>query len=63
MGPKNLRRKFLGVPVFDLGALAAALAAHGQVARVVIAGVEGSAPREGHDTLQMQIKYRTLSPV
>jgi xanthine dehydrogenase accessory factor len=32
--------------VFDLGALAAALAAHGRVARVVIAGVEGSFPRE-----------------
>jgi xanthine dehydrogenase accessory factor len=32
--------------VFDLGGLAAALAAHGQVARVVIAGVEGSSPRE-----------------
>jgi xanthine dehydrogenase accessory factor len=32
--------------VFDLAALAAALEAHGQVARVVIAGVEGSSPRE-----------------
>jgi xanthine dehydrogenase accessory factor len=32
--------------VFDLDALSAALAAHGRVARVVIAGVEGSAPRE-----------------
>ena len=32
--------------VFDLGALAVALAAHGRVARVVIAGVEGSSPRE-----------------
>ncbi|MBS3981379.1 MAG: xanthine dehydrogenase accessory protein XdhC [Rhodobacteraceae bacterium] len=32
--------------MFDLGALAAALAAHGRVARVVIAGVEGSSPRE-----------------
>jgi xanthine dehydrogenase accessory factor len=32
--------------VFDLSELAAALAAHGRVARVVIAGVEGSSPRE-----------------
>jgi xanthine dehydrogenase accessory factor len=32
--------------VFDLSGLAAALAAHGRVARVVIAGVEGSSPRE-----------------
>jgi xanthine dehydrogenase accessory factor len=32
--------------VFDLGALAAAIAAHGRVARVVIASVEGSSPRE-----------------
>ena len=32
--------------MFDLGALAAALADHGRVARVVIAGVEGSSPRE-----------------
>ena len=32
--------------MFDLGALAAALDAHGRVARVVIAGVEGSSPRE-----------------
>jgi xanthine dehydrogenase accessory factor len=32
--------------VFDLSALAAALEAHGRVARVVIAGVEGSSPRE-----------------
>jgi len=32
--------------MFDLGALAAALAAHGRVRRVVIAGVEGSSPRE-----------------
>jgi xanthine dehydrogenase accessory factor len=32
--------------VFDLGALAAALEAHGRVARVVIASVEGSSPRE-----------------
>lgn len=32
--------------MFDLGALSAALAAHGRVARVVIAGVEGSSPRE-----------------
>lgn len=32
--------------MFDLGALAVALAAHGRVARVVIAGVEGSSPRE-----------------
>lgn len=32
--------------MFDLGALAAALQAHGRVARVVIAGVEGSSPRE-----------------
>lgn len=32
--------------MFDLGALAAALAVHGRVARVVIAGVEGSSPRE-----------------
>jgi xanthine dehydrogenase accessory factor len=32
--------------VFDLHALSAALTAHGRVARVVIAGVEGSAPRE-----------------
>ena len=32
--------------MFDLSALAAALAAHGRVARVVIAGVEGSSPRE-----------------
>ncbi|MCU0829830.1 MAG: xanthine dehydrogenase accessory protein XdhC [Tabrizicola sp.] len=32
--------------MFDLGALAAALASHRRVARVVIAGVEGSSPRE-----------------
>ncbi|KAF0116802.1 MAG: xdhC [Rhodobacteraceae bacterium] len=32
--------------MFDLSALAAALEAHGRVARVVIAGVEGSSPRE-----------------
>jgi xanthine dehydrogenase accessory factor len=32
--------------MFDLQALAAALLAHGPVARVVIAGVEGSSPRE-----------------
>jgi len=32
--------------VFDLGALAVALRAHGPVARVVIASVEGSSPRE-----------------
>ena len=32
--------------MFDLGALTAALATHGRVARVVIAGVEGSSPRE-----------------
>jgi xanthine dehydrogenase accessory factor len=32
--------------MFDLEALSAALQAHGPVARVVIAGVEGSAPRE-----------------
>ena len=32
--------------MFDLSALAAALKAHGRVARVVIAGVEGSSPRE-----------------
>lgn len=32
--------------MFDLSALAAALATHGRVARVVIAGVEGSSPRE-----------------
>jgi xanthine dehydrogenase accessory factor len=32
--------------VFDLAGLAAALRAHGRVARVVIAGVEGSSPRE-----------------
>jgi xanthine dehydrogenase accessory factor len=32
--------------VLDLDALAAALAAHGRVARVVIAGAEGSSPRE-----------------
>jgi xanthine dehydrogenase accessory factor len=32
--------------VFDLAALEAALEAHGRVARVVIAGVEGSSPRE-----------------
>lgn len=32
--------------MFDLSALAAAIAAHGRVARVVIAGVEGSSPRE-----------------
>jgi xanthine dehydrogenase accessory factor len=32
--------------VFDLSALATALEAHGRVARVVIAGVEGSSPRE-----------------
>ncbi len=32
--------------MFDLGALAAALETHGRVARVVIAGVEGSSPRE-----------------
>jgi xanthine dehydrogenase accessory factor len=32
--------------VFDLGALSAALAEHGRVARVVIAGVDGSSPRE-----------------
>lgn len=32
--------------MFDLSGLAAALQAHGNVARVVIAGVEGSSPRE-----------------
>jgi len=32
--------------MFDLDALAAALAAHGRVARVAIAALEGSAPRE-----------------
>ncbi len=32
--------------MFDLGALRAAVAAQGRVARVVIAAVEGSAPRE-----------------
>jgi hypothetical protein len=32
--------------MFDLDALRAALQAHGRVARVVIAGAEGSAPRE-----------------
>jgi xanthine dehydrogenase accessory factor len=32
--------------VFDLSGLAAALEPHGRVARVVIAGVEGSSPRE-----------------
>ena len=32
--------------MFDLDALRAAVAAHGRVARVVIAAVEGSAPRE-----------------
>ena len=32
--------------MFDLDALSAALAAHGRVARVVIAGFEGSSPRE-----------------
>ncbi|MFN3575552.1 MAG: xanthine dehydrogenase accessory protein XdhC, partial [Tabrizicola sp.] len=32
--------------MFDLNALSAALAAHGRVARVVIAGIEGSSPRE-----------------
>ncbi|MFC3084517.1 xanthine dehydrogenase accessory protein XdhC [Tabrizicola soli] len=32
--------------MFDLGSLSAALQAHGRVARVVIAGVEGSSPRE-----------------
>jgi xanthine dehydrogenase accessory factor len=32
--------------MFDLAALSAALQAHGRVARVVIAGVEGSSPRE-----------------
>jgi xanthine dehydrogenase accessory factor len=32
--------------MFDLEALTAALLAHGRVARVVIAGVEGSSPRE-----------------
>lgn len=32
--------------MFDPGALSAALQAHGRVARVVIAGVEGSSPRE-----------------
>ncbi len=32
--------------MFDLAALSAALAAHGRVARVVIAGVQGSSPRE-----------------
>ena len=32
--------------MFDLGALATAIASHGPVARVVIAGVEGSSPRE-----------------
>ncbi|MFN3280614.1 MAG: XdhC family protein, partial [Tabrizicola sp.] len=32
--------------MFDLAALSAALAAHRRVARVVIAGVEGSSPRE-----------------
>ncbi|MGB4828604.1 MAG: XdhC family protein, partial [Paracoccaceae bacterium] len=32
--------------MFDLDALRAALAAQGRVARVVIAAVEGSSPRE-----------------
>ncbi len=32
--------------MIDLGALRAAVAAHGAVARVVVAGVQGSAPRE-----------------
>ena len=32
--------------MFDLGALAAAIAAHGPVARVVIAAHDGSSPRE-----------------
>jgi xanthine dehydrogenase accessory factor len=32
--------------VFDLSEMAAAIGAHGRVARVVIAGVEGSSPRE-----------------
>ena len=32
--------------MFDLGSLREALAVHGRVARVVVAGVEGSAPRE-----------------
>ncbi|MGL4235781.1 XdhC family protein, partial [Tabrizicola sp.] len=32
--------------MFDLAALAEALRDHGRVARVVIAGVEGSSPRE-----------------
>ncbi len=32
--------------MFDLGALAEGLATHGRVARVVVAGVEGHAPRE-----------------
>ena len=32
--------------MFDLGSLRQALAAHGRVARVVVAAVEGSAPRE-----------------
>ena len=32
--------------MFDLGALRAALDTHGRVARVVVAGVEGSSPRE-----------------
>ncbi len=32
--------------MFDLGTLSAAITAHGRVARVVIAGVEGSSPRE-----------------
>ena len=32
--------------MFDLSALSAAIAAHGRVARVVIARVDGSSPRE-----------------
>ncbi len=32
--------------MFDLGALQDAIAAHGRVSRVVIAGIEGSSPRE-----------------
>ncbi|MCB1342020.1 MAG: xanthine dehydrogenase accessory protein XdhC, partial [Pseudooceanicola sp.] len=31
---------------FDLDALRAAVASHGRVARVVVAAVQGSAPRE-----------------
>lgn len=39
-------RRWKGCGVFDLDALRAAVTAHGRVARVVVAGIAGSVPRE-----------------